>query len=437
MRSGWNPELAKRLHRTDPAARIIVEGIVSEVSDVRLRYDQWQAADVIEGAVRRFEDGSVQLFRSAGTPVVESTSGAGEVADFQPDGSFRSLAIAWEGDDWEREISLMRLNLIAQADAGLAKEVAQWKLSLYQLVAYTVETGLTYLELRPLIDSLYVPAAGGTAAAWVDFDFSQSNRPPRIGPPPEHPEQDAGSAEPLAFPGPTTFLFLAALTADGSPAGNTSWVSDPAKASAPGNGCDLAQYVLSPIDGKYLSVGSSQDLPQIEVYADSGLLPASIGFASAGNRISVPGASAEAVIELTGQGETPSGSDLTYEVSADNVSWTPYRDGDVVGEGALAALARQDFYYLRATLQPNLEGTVSPTLRALGAAALRRVDLDGLARVSTGGWSVDPVTLRGEIAEATISVNRDGPRDYRDLATELLALYYTKELTFKVWVGHP
>ena len=64
---------------------------------------------------------------------------------------------------------------------------------------------------------------------------------------------------------------------------------------------------------------------------------------------------------------------------------------------------------------------MTPIVRELGVRELTRTNLDGLVEVRGPRWSVDPVTLKGEIGEARLVGIRDGERDFGDAISTLLS----------------
>ncbi|KKK79208.1 hypothetical protein LCGC14_2835810, partial [marine sediment metagenome] len=124
--------------------------------------------------------------------------------------------------------------------------------------------------------------------------------------------------------------------------------------------------------------------------------------------------------------------------------WVEYVDGDLcatdnsaTGGQDLSTVTKVQKYSLRVTLTTNALGNVSPVLHRIGVQEISRTNFDNLATVEKVQWSLDPRSLKGEIAEATIRVERDGKQDYRDAITQLLIDNDYDSIEFRLWVGHP
>ncbi len=457
MRSNWNEDLQQRLHRADPAVRLLVEAVAVSAEDVRDREEEWAALDptLQVGIVPR---GGVVLAGN-GTNHVEQLSADGYVGLPGP-----ALLVEWVAPfSANRGISSVTLRLDAQLDPAQPQVAQRWALDLYRVHALTNVSGSA--QLQPLWDTVYANAAGPSGGDVV-FDLGGFAQ---VGPPPlqegqgttvaqpldpnavDTPNLDAGTSRPVGggsgkslYNAPITVVAVRPLTADGAPAVNAGWAVVSGQSEA-----GHADYLLhartlgAPDTTGYVALGPTAGMPYIRlsgrVYAQ-----ATVGFTANTNQINL-GSTPTVDVELVGQGESSGGSSISYEVRNDAGVYVAFRDGDLVatdntpfGGMNLIGVSRRQTYRMRATLTPDAAGLASPTLRLLGARAVTRRLFDHEARVrSRGACGFDPITQVGEIQEAQIEIARTGPRDYRDPGTELLAGYDVAGLSFRIWVGHP
>lgn len=429
MRAGWNEDLELRLRRADPAAHVIVEAVVTENEDVRKTTAEWSDADSTTGFFLP-SDGSLRL--TGGTSaVVSNTSSDTYLTDLDRGSPFRVAMLRWGGTEAATfELDELTLHLVAQRNGGDPKTVAYWKVELWNLMNYEAATGK--MELVQIAAPVTVDATGGTTAADVSFDFSaQSVRPKRFRP-------EGGGSD---FPDPTTLVFLYALQDDGSAADNVGWSADSGGGST-GTGNTIEGKILTrDTDGRYTA--SSTDLPRMAVvkstYSQTTL---TYSTASPSNLLDL-GAAPTGTVEMVLRYEAPDGTTVTGEVSDDGVTWVEFVDGDRVGEDNsaqggqdLSGVAVQQTYYVRATLDPGTAGA-TPVLREVGVRELSTTVYHHLTTVRAGSWAVDPISLKGEVPEASVTMVRDGVRDYLDAATELGSEKYPADIVFRVWIGHP
>jgi hypothetical protein len=104
---------------------------------------------------------------------------------------------------------------------------------------------------------------------------------------------------------------------------------------------------------------------------------------------------------------------------------------------APAPLALQQTYRLRFQLTANGVSDTTPTLRRAGARQIAETDITDLSQVRSVDWLVDPITHRGKISQLTLSVLKDGERDFHDALTELLSQNPIGRLTFRLALSAP
>ncbi|HEX6938209.1 MAG TPA: hypothetical protein VF158_02265, partial [Longimicrobiales bacterium] len=439
MRTGWNPRLAALLQRPDPAARLIPEAVVTSAEDVRRRKEEWDAADNTPGWIA-LDSGGARLLGISSTLFDQSDRTVGQyITDLAPDGSWPLARFEWQGLGPATTIDAVDVWLHPRVDGGQPQTVAKWQLRLFGLVSYRTFQGVDIfiLELAELMPPVMVDAGG--AEGVVTFQLGAGVQPARFTPQfVASPGGDpAGAAQ--RYDRPTMFAAITALDAQGAAATNVGWAKLQGTNVVNDGGHELTGWTLERIDsgpdaGRWRdnSVDAS-DVPYI-VLRNSTYNPAKISFTGA-NRIDLgapPGPDEQ--VEIVAQGETPGGSELLFELLADDgVTWVPVRDGQTTDE--LAGVSARQTYEMRVTLAPDAAGDVTPIVRDLGVRTVRRWTLLGPAEVQVTGWAFDPVTLRGEIPQATIEIIRDGERDYRDFATELLSDSPAADIEFRLWIG--
>lgn len=435
MRTGWNPRLAELLQRPDPVARVIPEAVVTAAEDVRRRQDEWdEVADPSE--VVALPSGGIRLAGMLAR-YMEQTTRDGWMTDFQPDNRFRAARLTWQPHHSLAEVTTIRAWLHPRLDGAKPQEVAFWECRIYALLRVqrfrTRDAGVrgTYLSLAEIGRSR-VAAGGGEGEVSFAFD---GLRPASYTP----IDITDGGSQILA---PQSFVVIAALKADGSPAGNVAWGLDSSRTSvihASGvrlQGCELEDpdKTVAELAGWYLEASTPSHVPYLVVESSS-YQEATVTF-SGEHQIDLgvepePGMA----VEFVAQGETPGDTELIFEVLADDgQTWVPVRDGQTADE--LPGVSARQQYAMRVTLRPSSAGDATPIARDIGARTVRRWPLLGLAEVWMGtSWGFDPLTFRGSIPTATVTLIRDGARDYSDFATELLSQHAPGDIEIRLWVG--
>lgn len=473
----WDPTsqkhraLTERILRPDSDIRFITELLVTEGSDVKATKSAWDAGtQTPAGAFETFDyDGSAALAR---TP---STYFSHKVTDgWQSDLNDASplWLLAWEIFQYPPELGPetrfreFRAYLTRKRDPGLPTFNGQWALQIYT-VAESLSAGEAQIpgetggvvaawNIAPLLSPpVYVQASSMAGDEdWITFDLQDYPGFLRMGKIP--------SGEHNHF-----FLFqvrAVPTTDDGEDAvgtTNVGWAHDsatPAKAVGPGDG-GIRAYKLNAITGSpelagdWYSVQTPARPPtegakllrcelKIDQYPD----PAS-GFSSlqVSNDLGAAPQS-DTDIEVEVQDMEPAGTDAVSQISADSgATWYDADDGDLVGEdntpiggNDLSALPRQQIYHMRWRAKASALRDQSPRLFRLGIRERRAFDVTELVDLSRlASWQVDPVTLAPSIGESSVTVGRDGLRDFQDLATRIVRENEFKDIELRIFAGHP
>jgi hypothetical protein len=459
----------------DGTARVMIHGraIIPGQTDIRQRYDQFiggaQAPDAIPANAEVLPDRGIRLkaTNTLGPNSTIVTSGATYYRDkaalgaepfidpIQPDASTikqRLVALVqWGGSrSTPMELTQVQAWLHPHFDTTKPKSVAQWRLDLYNIqTVATIGFGssTTIWQLQPICTA-FAPAVGD-AAGWVSFAFPNAARPrPKAWPPPVG--QFGGSPAVLlsgAFP--ATVAVVTGLAANGSPASNIGWGYDsghtstttaldvlsgllikwlPATPVGPSGPGFPQQFAGSP--GWIVDVAASGTVPAIQ-FSYAQYTTATIAFTTRPiNLGSVPASPPELALHS----EVPVGCALTGTVSADNVNFYAFTDGqtvDTVGPG----LPTQQTYYVTAVLTPNGTADATPILGGIGADVAAITDLSNVAEVASVAWVVDPVKLKPEVPELTLTALHDGERDFRDAITTFLSQSALANLMIRVFIG--
>ncbi|HEX8276025.1 MAG TPA: hypothetical protein VF615_25535 [Longimicrobiaceae bacterium] len=440
MRLGWNSRLEELLHRADPAAGVLVEAQATAGEDVRRLAEHWQARNDIVGVSQLLESGGVTI---AGEPtyLLSNTTDDGtrvtSLSEPLPaEGGWDVAVIEWT-DGPATVLDYVSAKLVAQREAAEPKTVATWRLRVFRVTA-AYGTRVDAQQAFELVEIARreLPALGGTTPIVVEFALGGV----AVGDQPELPQGETG---PNAYTSTITVLAVEGRRSDGTAAANVGWMVNDAVAAQTEPAGTFGIRVLTPdLDGRYVPAPTPTSAPVLSIYSRS-FEAVTTGFTLDGtdpafptsNVIELPAAADGYKPVLVATGETPGGSSLAFEVSLDGVEYESFSDGDLIGEDVFAGAAAPTALYLRVTLTPSANGQVAPTCRELGARVAERVLLEGIASFSPGGWSFDPIEMRAEISEATITLARTGERDFTDPATELLSRYYLVDLAFFVWVG--
>ncbi len=412
MRQGFSPELEPLLRAADPIA---IEKIFAEVevaADYIRRKDQFEANTSVtpSGGIRFLDDG-IRLDDSLATKI-ENVSTASSITDLDRDSPWSVGVVKWAGGDpAELEIHNVRCRL---DPGGGGTDVKVWRLWLHVVVRR--EEG--YLGATPAIFILpiaFADVSNGGATLPGDFTFDFTNTLPR--PLRDHPTDfDDSDGEPINIP--TLWLQILALKADGSPATFGSWVSGGADVVTGGN--TLTGRTMEKLAG---------DLGGVWRYTGTGPPPncsiRTSGYVAATIRFDNPnwldlGAVPTKTVRFETLERVPFGCSVLYEVRNDaDTAFVAFVDGDTTDDLAGVGLRQQ--YEVQITLTPNGAGNLTPHVISVGVKELTETDLSDVAQFVQQSVSVDPVTLRGSISEASVMAIRDGEQDFNDRITTVLA----------------
>lgn len=450
MRANYvgNTALQERLHRPDPEVRAIVEAVVVSNADTRETQDDWAGSG---SGLTRPQIGGARLIRDTdATHAQHDTASADQenvTTDLDNTSPWLMLELEWsEIDAPDFEIHQFTTTLDPDVD-GSGRDVSEFRAQLYRVAT---ESENEYRLQQ--ISAQATATVSGNSQADFTFDFGGSE----IGEPPEPGDSPTGEDDFDPATNPITVIKVWAVDADGASAGNCAWVGDNDDSASGTLVTDGSTNVatarfrdLRSVDdarrvntgGRFEKFGVGSGIPDFSLTGKT--YTAATATFTGIDLGAAPASDTDLVV--VAQGEEPSDSTLTWEISDDSGStWTEVADGDVVGEdntpdgNDLSGVSRQQTYDMRVTLTPSSDGHTSPFARRIGVEELTATNLDGVGSVqSAGNWSFDPVSLVGEIPEAKISLLKDGVRDYRSEGERLFAQNHIGEMDFRVWIGHP
>lgn len=441
MRAGCSPALERRLRRADPAAHPIVEAIAVDAEDSKRTKDDWDGATGSGFTI--LDTGGIRLSGSIGA-LVEHTTDDGNLTDLSDDGTeFAALMIQLAGSE-PLFTRLARLKLYLDPNTGGGQQVATWRVRLFGVnrvegrAEYDAGENLkigffTGLSLFPIGEP--VDVAAGASAGLVTFDYSLQ-RPILKWFPATWPigtKVGVGGID-ADYVSPVVFAVVYALQADGQPAGNVGLARDSASDEVTASGNRISSRLLTrQADGWYKDGDTGGGCPRCAVEISS-FADTIAYFQDAGNRLDL-GAVPTGTVEFIAKAEVPPGTAVTFYVRNDaDSAWVAFQDGDTTDD--LSGVGKNQTYKVYVDVDADSGGDLTPVVRVVGVRELTRVSFDGLATIEGPRWSIDPVSQRGEIGEATITLIRDGERDGRDAISDLLTTYDVGDIVFEVWMGH-
>lgn len=354
-------------------------------------------------------------------------------------------------------------HLHPKQDAGVAKDVVWFVCQPYALARSgpggSPNTGTTnelQASLVPLSYPVYVPAGDGTSAqdyvfSWADRDLRAPNgaiiasyRKPR----PKSVRPDwilrDGSQNLSLFPqteydsSPTTFWFIWALKADGTPASNVGWARDSATTEVVNTTRKLRTVRIRRVLDKLWFVEAPTTLgatprPVFRCKIECGSYAAAdLEFTSA-NQLDL-GAAPTETVEFVAVDAVPDGCASVFEVRNDaDTAWLPFTDGQTAAE---VGVSQREEYEVRWRATPNSQGDASPVLFEIGVRDVERVWLGDVADVRARYAINDVAELIASIPEYTITALRTGDADdFNDRITKLFAEHHSASLSFRIWIG--
>jgi len=460
MRSGFigNTALEERLRRPDSTVRpFVMAQLVEQNANGTLRAHtrrtrtEWGQADGAAAGppptltgFSLLPEGDVRLADNIAT-LVTQTSHPDRLTDLDQVAPFDVVRIVWGGtDDPELEIARVKLWLNPRTGSP-SRNVAKWVCRLVRVIGTVYwQDGRDGSEHHALsMIDLCSPVSvdvNNDLEGEVTFDFTTLTKRPQ--------PKKAGSPLiiPSGWPGtkyathPVTFVFISAIKSDGTAATGVAMGYDSGLASS-GSGNVVTGRHLAAIGTVFTTMpgitkdslndtGSAGGTPYIKIetgtYASATMTfstnPFNLGGAPTGD------------VQLILRGSVPTGCALTAEIRNDADSgYVPFTDGQFMIKDL--ALTPSQTRKLRVTLTTNVAGgsSLTPTLIELGLQAMAETDLRKLTRVTGGDWAIDPVTLKGEIPEITITVIRDGLQDYYSAIEDLLANNHIGDLKFALY----
>lgn len=444
MKAGWvgNLQLQAMVAARDGGVMLHPEVVQVVDSDVRVTKTQWAAGTVTGGSVETLEGGGARLLSTATSLIPATVNDGTNTTQLTHIAPFDVVLIEWlDAAAEDREIHNLVARLDPRRDGAQAKTVDTWICELFR-VAEVVDEGEGIYALEALSPPVRVTATGEVAADFT-FDFQGFSGPyPMVGPPP------IGTTDPFARP--LTVIRISALRSDGTVADNVTWLSDSVEGESKTDG---STYLATHYTGTAVS-GLGQEYAGGNVFAFATTVAsfpeftfnrtdytaATITFDGANDFDDQPGTGD---LVIVAQGETPSDSVLTYEISDDGVTWEDCFDGDEIGVdnaaqggGDLTSISTTGPWRMRVTLTPSTAADLNtPAVRALGIERVVSTFLTGAAHLVGGHRQIDPVSLVGNIATAELVVEKAGEPDYRDYGSDVLARNHIGDIHVRLWLA--
>ena len=356
--------------------------------------------------------------------------------------------IVWGKDDPpDLVIDRIVAYLHPRQDGGQPKTVAYWICQPFALVRTHGRVGLDEVisEIAPLASPKVVEALG-TSAEEITFSYLPTLLDPGVNKP--RPKRVIPSTLGIGEHegSPTTYVFIWAVKADGTPATNVGWGRDSATTSVTNGSRKLRTVRLTRLTSGVFSEEAPASLgatPRAchRIRIETGNYAASerLQFSGAGNDYDL-GHTPTGDVEFTGVAEVPPGTTAVFEVLKDagtagtDADWRTFVDGQLVG--TIADVTKRQAYQLRCRMGASASGDASPTVISMGVRELTQAaDLTGVARIRSARWGFDPITRKAEITEAVLEAIRDGERDFEDAITSLLSEFPIGKLVFRSFVG--
>ena len=444
MRTGWadNPRLRELVQRTDPGAHLFAEVLKFADSSVKILESDW-AAGTTTGTIDNPESGGARLNAGTNADITQGSDDGTDVSQLTPIPDFDAILVEWtDAQAEERELKNFVARLDPRPDNGQAKDVAEWRAQSFRVVEWGPEEDR--LIVMPISREVIV-AAVGEAVANIDFDFWDGNEYPRVGPPPSY-DPAFGGQTPTR---PQTIIRIIALDSDGAPAANVAWMADSTlTGTISGSGYIVTHYEFIPPDsvagdetgGAVWSTGSiTANMPRFTlnrpVY--------SAGSVTFDGGEAIPDLTGTGDLEIVAHGRTPSDSSLTFKIW-NGAAYVECKSADLVGvdnsdQGGedLSGVSTTGPWNIQVLLTPSASGRSTPTAREFGIRRVVTTNLFGLATINGGRSRVEPMSLKGNVPKAEITILKTGARDFRDYGTTILAENHIGEIEVRLWIGDP
>ena len=313
-------------------------------------------------------------------------------------------------------------------------------------------------DLVPLCDPVRVPAGDGTTAQDYVFSFYDRSitgpghtivtllrkpRPKSIRP--EFIRRD-GSGNLSLLPeseydgSATTFWFIWAVTADGTPATNVGWARDSGVTEVVNGSRKLRTVQVRRLLDQWFveaptGLGATAR-PAFRCKIETGSYAAAeLDYTGGGNLIDL-GATPTETVEFAAVAGVPDGCGSVFEVRNDaDSAWLPFTDGQTAAE---VGVSQRQTYKVRWRASPNGATDATPTLWEIGVRDVKKVWLSDLIANLRARWSIpDVAELVPSIPEAEIVLIKNGEHEFNDRVTKLLSTNTLGSLAFRVWRGNP
>ena len=457
MRNGYadNEKLAEYVEATPRLARPIIETLTIEASDLKDTKDEFDAARSAGGLSAEFtifDEGGCRLAGTGADAILSSDRSIDTSADITslvpPTESPLGVAVVELGGVNTTGREIWGAKAFLDPNTGSGKEVEFWHCNLYQFEGVDISGNEEAWNLRYLASDRVEATA--TSAGDVGFSFAKRATVPVVGNPPDVSDPRIGAG--LSIKGATVVMVIYALKANGDIASNVSWRCNSGASSVTSGDHTIYRYDLTaldtPAEGSSLryTANSVVGVPDMEFTANTSYSNATIIWDQTTTKLNLGQAPTSGTdLELTLQTATPSDTSVTAEIYNDaNTTWYSFVDNDIIGEDRsseggsdLSAMTRQQSYDVKATLSTSTDTSHTPRLYRIGVQEVTSEVVDGLLDVTAASWAIDPITSQSEIPTMSLTLHRDGEKDYRSWSDELFSTNQLNELLFRVWVGHP
>lgn len=461
MRAGYSEALRRRVQRLDTKARLFADAIAVKAEDVRLRRTEWDAGTKTN--VETFDNGDVQLTGTS-TAKASSTTSDGYGTDLDRARPFEM--ISWELDaaiGSNPRLSKFEVFLNRRFNGGQPVFDGDFTVQFFRAanVLPSVTAGEDRWNAVAVTDPIRVRASEMTAdQALVPFLLdSVKGRPPAlvigdqfIPQQPLHKGKVSSAVPNVLIPGR---MIMAVVTANLGPSANTNY----------GIGRDSTKLTTITTGGvgtlrhRIISFGTGHDLiaePLFWQVKDTaiGMTRATFSLAaySATGSIAFTGAhvvspvsgkmdleqAVQGTVEFRVIGTAPPGTTLIASARVNGGdAWVPVVDGQTPAD---VGLANSQTYEMKADFTAPASLDVTPTLRELGMqdrviAILADAKTD-LVTLTGFEQRVDVITGESLAAEGHAVIQRTGVRDYKDMATTLVAENNVADIELRIYVGH-
>lgn len=449
MKPGFRDNAPLRRAIETQSARLITEALIVEASDVRQTQGAWDAGT--KTTVTSYADGRLALTPAA-TSAIAQTSGSDNITDLDDTSPWTYVGCEFGGSLFGENPTLRKVEfyLDIQPNSGTPPFDGEFVVEACRIarLAYSIPDLSDVVALQVVAEALRVKApelaslTGYVPFVFPDSPFAWAAQAPVIDrsfvptsaiPATLYP----GEARPVsAFLLATDRMVVFVLRAVGGTNTNYALKKDAGAANpytAGGNGLRYATVATAAYWGRLGRYGgkvtAGTGCPRMKVYADS--YPATGSVVITGYDL---GAAPAGTLEFRVTDNVPAGTtgQAYVRVPAGPGAWIAFDDGDSPADIGIASQQTYDFKYEMAA---DSTLTATPELWALGVVDLTTKDLTEIATWSEYEESVDLLSGQTKMAEAELTLQLTGIRDYRDLVTTLMSEYHPTELQIRSFVG--